>query len=271
MEKKYLIYKITNTKNHKSYIGQTCRGLEARWKQHVYNAVNNVYDNHFKRAIRKYGEEAFSREILIGGLTLEEANRYEELYVELYGTFEFGYNSKRGGNNHKLTPEVRRKLSEAKKGEKHPLYGKTHSEEARKKISEANKGKTLSEETKKKLSEAGKGRTHSEETRKKISEAKKGGKSPMYGKTHSDEAKRKISEAKPKTPVTGVDKETGEVLRFESTIFAARSLKIHDANISRASKNNRDLRPTTGTTYSYKGFYWFYPEDYEKYKNEKEV
>ena len=63
--------------------------------------------------------------------------------------------------------------------------GRKHSEEARRKISEAgkgrvpwNKGKTLSEETRRKISEAGKGRvpwnkgkTLSEETRRKLSES----------------------------------------------------------------------------------------------------
>jgi len=54
-----------------------------------------------------------------------------------------------------------RSHSEVKKGERHPLYGKHHSNEARKKMSEAHKGerhpfygKHLSEETRKKLSEA---------------------------------------------------------------------------------------------------------------------
>ena len=43
------------------------------------------------------------------------------------------------------------------KGEKNTMYGKHHSEETKKKLSEANKGKHPSEETRKKLSEAKKG------------------------------------------------------------------------------------------------------------------
>ena len=39
-----------------------------------------------------------------------------------------------------MSDETRRKLSEAKKGENHPMYGKTHTEETRRKMSEANKG-----------------------------------------------------------------------------------------------------------------------------------
>ena len=78
------------------------------------------------------------------------------------------------------------------KGENNPMYGKHHSDEAKKKLREANKGKKLSEETRKKMSEAKK--NMSEETRRKIAEAHKG-RQPMLGKHHSEEAKNKIAEA----------------------------------------------------------------------------
>ncbi len=80
--------------------------------------------------------------------------------------------------------------------------GKHHSEETKKKISEAmkgkpahNKGKPMSEEQKKKLSEINKGKHLSEEHRSKISRAHKGEKHPMFGKHHSEESKKKISES----------------------------------------------------------------------------
>ena len=56
--------------------------------------------------------------------------------------------------------------------------GKHHSEETRKKISEANKGKHLSEETRKKMSEALNGENH-----------------PFFGKHHSEDTRKKMSEA----------------------------------------------------------------------------
>ena len=59
---------------------------------------------------------------------------------------------------HKLgkhrSKETRKKMSEAKKGENHPMFGKHLSEDTRKKMSEATKGKPHSEETKRKMSEA---------------------------------------------------------------------------------------------------------------------
>ena len=73
------------------------------------------------------------------------------------------------------------KLQDHHIGSSNPMFGKHHSAETRKKISEARKGennpmfgKHISEETRKKISEANKGKHHSEETRKKMSDALKG-------------------------------------------------------------------------------------------------
>lgn len=80
--------------------------------------------------------------------------------------------------------EHRRKISEAHKGQ-------FVSEETKRKLSEVNKGKKQTEETKKKRSEALKGHPVSEETRRKISESRKGKKMPPL----SEERRKKISEA----------------------------------------------------------------------------
>ena len=87
-----------------------------------------------------------------------------------------------------LSAEIKKKISEAKKGNKNML-GKHHSEEAKKKMSESQKGKHFSEEHKMKIGAAMKGKKSSEETKKKLSEAHK-------GKKHSEEAKMKMSAAK---------------------------------------------------------------------------
>ena len=78
------------------------------------------------------------------------------------------------------TEETRKKLSDAKKGKTSSFKGKHHSEEARKKLSESHKGMTRTphtEETRNKISVALKGRTFSEEARIKMSESHKGNKS----------------------------------------------------------------------------------------------
>ena len=58
------IYKITNIQNNKVYIGQTIRPVEQRFRRHINDAMSNILDTHFARAIRKYGEQSFYIEII---------------------------------------------------------------------------------------------------------------------------------------------------------------------------------------------------------------
>ena len=87
---------------------------------------------------------------------------------------------------HTFSEEHRRKISEANKGEKNPMYGKHHTDDTRKKMSEAHQN--ISDDTRRKMSESHKGKKFSEETRRKLSESHK-------GKHLSEEHRRKISEA----------------------------------------------------------------------------
>lgn len=106
----------------------------------------------------------------------------------------------------KHDPEFGKRISERQTGDKNPMFGKPHSEEHKRKISEAGKGRIATEETRRKLSDSNKGKIRSEETRKKISEAAL--KRPPVseetrrklseigkGKTRSEETKKRMSEA----------------------------------------------------------------------------
>jgi len=93
------------------------------------------------------------------------------------------------------------------RGENHPMYGKTRSEESKRKQSESIKGKnhylygkSPSEESKRKQSESMKGKPRSEESKRKQSESMKGENNPMYGKTPSEETRRKQADAKKGKP-----------------------------------------------------------------------
>ena len=83
------------------------------------------------------------------------------------------HNAFKKGKRH--TEETRRKMSEAQKGNKNAL-GCKRSEETRKKISEAKKGKHRSDETRRKMKghKNALGYKHSEEAKKKIGKAMKG-------------------------------------------------------------------------------------------------
>ena len=92
------------------------------------------------------------------------------------------------GKHH--SAETLKKMSEVKKGDKNPRFGKPawnngkhHSAETLKKMSEVKKGKHHSAESLKKISEANKGKHRSAETRKKLSEARKGKPTWNKGKT----------------------------------------------------------------------------------------
>ena len=72
------IYKITNIQNNKCYIGQTIRPIEQRFHRHINDAMNNILNTHFARAIRKYGKENFIIEEIDTAKNQKELNLKEQ-------------------------------------------------------------------------------------------------------------------------------------------------------------------------------------------------
>lgn len=104
-----LIYKITNQINGKCYIGQTIKSPEDRWKEHKQHAFG-IHPNDQKKAlyqaIRKYGIENFTFEVVQDGITShEELDKAEIYWINYYNSFVKGYNSTLGGQNyHSILP-----------------------------------------------------------------------------------------------------------------------------------------------------------------------
>jgi group I intron endonuclease len=199
----YKIYLIINLENLKKYIGITKYSLEERFYQHIKRGFL------LTEAIKKYGKEKFSIELIEEVESPERAYELEIFYIKKYNTkAPFGYNLTDGGDgifgwqpSDEYRKECSERAKELHKNKKVGMYGKKHNDETKRKMSEASKGnknclgRILSEETKLKISTSNKGKPVSESTKKKISENHydiSGEKNPMYGKKHSPETIEKI-------------------------------------------------------------------------------
>ena len=84
------IYKITNIQNNKVYIGQTIRPIKDRLNRHINDALHNILDTHFARAIRKYGKESFIIEEIDTASSQEELNQKEQYWIRYYDSVNTG-------------------------------------------------------------------------------------------------------------------------------------------------------------------------------------
>ena len=100
------IYKITNSINGKSYIGQST-DINRRWRMEIADS-NNVnshsYDYPLMRAFRKYGVDNFKFEI-IEECNNEELNQKEIYWIDYFDTFFHGYNQTLGGDTTARQPK----------------------------------------------------------------------------------------------------------------------------------------------------------------------
>lgn len=151
-----VIYLRTCLVNGKQYVGQASSFFK---RQLNWNNLGHRYANPILTEDReKYGLENWKAEILAESNDKEELDCMERYYIEKYNTiYPNGYNFTTGGKSgFKASDETRKKISDFAKtrtgsknpfyGKKHiihPMQGKHHSDEAKDKISKANKnGKT---------------------------------------------------------------------------------------------------------------------------------
>ena len=212
----FCVYKHT-APNGKIYIGITADKPSHRWN----NGNGYKANEHFYSAIQKYGWDNFKHEILFDGLTKSEAAQKE---IELINQSksndrDFGYNISIGGeasaSGSHHTEETKKKMSEARSGENCYWYGKRRSAETIEKISKAKQGHKMHINTRQALLYAV--NHQSAETRHKISES-------LAGNTRA--AKFKV-----------LCVETGVI--YDSISDASRKTKIIRSSIGRACNKNQ--------------------------------
>ena len=229
----YTIYIHRNKLNGKVYVGQTCQNPEKRWNKGKGYETSPRFFN----AIMKYGWDNFDHLIIFTDLTLEQANFYEQLLISQYNSTDekFGYNIKEGGNNGKHSQETKDKIGKANHI---ALQGKTWSEEQKLLMSMLFSGK----------GNPFYGKHHSEETKKKISQSRAkytGENHPFYGKHHNSNSLQKISDnrkSKGGKKVKCIN--TGEI--FDTMMDAARWCGLSNSSSIGQVCNKTGQRKTAG-------------------------
>lgn len=177
--KTYEVYKITNKLNNKIYIGITNQGSGARYRHHWYEArIGEPSPIH--KSMAKYGEDNFILEIIDFAENAKELKEKEKYYIKFFNSRDrkIGYNLTDGGDG---------------------TFGRKHSEEAKKRMSETQK------------------LNYSDEHRKAVAE----------------------SNARRTKKVLMFDKDLNVIKEFNSLKEAAAETKIHSTTIRKSIRGNK--------------------------------
>jgi len=126
------IYLLTNTITQKQYVGYTSKPLNERIDEHNESAIKNRLNGALHKAIRKYGIDKFTSEIIYMSKDAHHCkNEAEVALIADYNTFlGSGYNMTLGGDG-----------TVGRIGPLGPMFGKRHSLETKLKMSLSHKGK----------------------------------------------------------------------------------------------------------------------------------
>lgn len=201
-DKAYIVYLHINPKNKKVYVGITNQDVYRRWKNgHGYTKCKKFYN-----AIIKYGWDNFKHIVLCKTCKDRALFKY-------YKSRNLSYNITDGGED--SIPS---------------MLGRHHTDEAKKKISEAGK------------------RPCTEQTKRKIGLANRGANNGMYGKPISNYARKLVIERFSKA-VLQLDSNDNIINRFSSASEAERHLNGKGSHISCCCLGKRK------TAYGYKWKY----------------
>ena len=214
--REYTVYVHKNLKNEKYYVGSTSMNPSYRWNNGKGYRNNSKMWNDIQNSDWNTDWE---HGILGKFDNKDDALNYEAFLIAMLDTINNGYNISEYNSHHcKHTEESKRKISEA-------MTGIVFTEEHKKKISESLTGKHLSEEHRKKLSDA------------------------LTGRVFTEEHKKKIRENNPSNPVLQFSKNGEFIAEYQSTMEAERHTGCNHSNICKCCKGKYK---STG------GYVWMY-------------
>lgn len=133
------IYAIRNIKTNLQYVG-SARNIKTRWKRHQCDLLKNKHHSaYLTRAWNKYGEESFEFIILEQVEDITKLIEREQWWLDNSNS---AYNMNRKANSclgYKWTPEQLAKRKITQGGDNHWSRRKKYTDEAKKKMSEAQK------------------------------------------------------------------------------------------------------------------------------------
>ncbi len=160
------IYMIKCVSNEKFYIGSAVK-FSQRWNEHRSELRRGIHVNgRLQNSWNKYGESNFVFSIVQIVLNRDDLRATEQQWMDKTKCYhrDIGFNISDSAFNPML----------GKFGELNPFYGKKHSVETRRKMSELAKIRTSSSKERQRLSDMNKGRKASKETRDKMSKSHTG-------------------------------------------------------------------------------------------------
>lgn len=171
------VYLIKNMVNGRPYVGSHAGSY---FDKNYYGSGNNI-----KKAIKKYGRQFFRRKILFRAKNYDDLMSAETYFIKKiinkYGdrAYNIALDGRRCMLGRKHKPETIKFYSESRRGENNPMYGvrmigkdnpnygRKHSEEFKRRISEMKRGKGG-------VSHHNYGLVRSDDFKKKVSASKKG-------------------------------------------------------------------------------------------------
>lgn len=236
------VYKITCLSSGKYYIGYS-KEIEKRFHTHkMLLRASRHFNILLQRAYDKYGCDDFTFEILHTCNTIDDAKTLELQYLDDINIRPLLYNihyNNSGGDllthhpnrteiiekmtrtitelNNNMTKEERQQKY-GQSGETNGMYGRTHTDEVKKRISELKTGNTYC-----------KGKKASDETKHKMSivaSQRIGDANHFFGKNHSEETKQKIRDANKGRLPPNIRKVIVDGILYSSVNEAGRQLGV---------------------------------------------